>query len=139
MLKTMNTNTPTSWASWHIESIFCFVVQWYNMSPLRNMWDHNQTLCTVTNKDRDEDEIWLSDGISHTATRMWNLDMDKRNRRFQVLTMVLVKSPVYWNMTPCFREAGCLPFHGSPGTVSREQTTLLGLTWRWWQEDSPKQ
>jgi len=49
------------------------------------MWGHNQTLCTVTSKDRDEDEIWLSDGISHTTTWMWNLDMDKRNRRFQVL------------------------------------------------------
>jgi len=125
VLKMMNTNTPTSWAWWEIESISCFVVLWYSMSPLRNMWDHNQTLCTVTSKDRDEDEILLSDGISHTTTWMWNLDMYKYKQKISGFTVVLVKSPVYWNMAPYFREAGCLPLHGSPGTLSREQTILF--------------
>jgi hypothetical protein len=45
------------------------------------MWDHNQTLCTVTSKDRDEDEILLSDGISHATTWMWTLDMDKEKKK----------------------------------------------------------
>jgi len=49
----------------------------------------------------------------------------KETEDFRFSTMVLVKSPVYWNMTPCFREASCLPLHGSPGTVSREQTVLF--------------
>lgn len=45
------------------------------------MWDHNQTLRTVTSKERDEDEILLSDGISRIITWMWNLDMDKEKQK----------------------------------------------------------
>jgi len=45
------------------------------------MWDHIQTVCSVTSKDRDEDEFLLNDGISHTTTWMWNLDMDKEKQK----------------------------------------------------------
>ena len=89
------------------------------------MWDHNQTLCTVTSKDRDEDEILLSDGISHTTNGCETWTWTKRNRIFRVLTILLVKSPVNWNMAPYVREAGCLPLHGNPGTLRREQILLF--------------
>jgi hypothetical protein len=51
------------------------------MLLLQSMWDHNQTLCIVPSKDKDEHEILLSDGTSHALTWKWNLDMDKEKQK----------------------------------------------------------